>query len=130
MRLKEDSSSWKSRGIMRRDFRHIKGDPEVPDGHPKHRKKKPKKPKRCHHEWIEVTFEEYAKGGDGMYWWRVGDDQYTKKWRSCTIFYLCGHCLKRHTVTDKAKERKAFHTPFRKGPRVRGAPVSRRQFRY
>ena len=30
MRLKEDNSSWKSGGIVRRDFRHSHGEPEIP----------------------------------------------------------------------------------------------------
>ena len=43
MRLKEDSTSWKSRSIMRRDFRHDPGLPEdeVPRrSHPKGKNKK------------------------------------------------------------------------------------------
>ena len=35
MRLKEDSSSWKSNGIKKRDFRHIHDEPK-----PAHRSKK------------------------------------------------------------------------------------------
>lgn len=30
VRLKENSSSWRARGVIRRDFRHAHGDPETP----------------------------------------------------------------------------------------------------
>lgn len=46
MRLKEDSSSWKSGGIKRRDFRH---DPGVPETEvPRHTGLKRKKKKHVH----------------------------------------------------------------------------------
>lgn len=53
MRLKEDSSSWRSRGIQRRDYRHDFGTPEVPKGHPKRKVKKPRKRIDHKHIWIE-----------------------------------------------------------------------------
>lgn len=46
MRLKEDSTSWKSRGIMRRDFRHDPGTPESEI--PKHMHGKGKNKKHVH----------------------------------------------------------------------------------
>lgn len=46
MRLKEDSSSWRASGIVRRDFRHDPGMPETEI--PKHRKLKRSKVKHVH----------------------------------------------------------------------------------
>lgn len=46
MRLKEDSTSWKSRSIIRRDFRH---DPGLPEAEiPKHTGLKRNKKKHVH----------------------------------------------------------------------------------
>lgn len=50
MRLKEDSSSWKSNGIKRRDFRHDPGLPETEI--PRHTGLKRKK-KKHEHKYVQ-----------------------------------------------------------------------------
>lgn len=55
MRLKEDNSSWRSRGIVRRDFRHDAGLPETETGRTKVKKKKPRKRIDHKHIWVEHT---------------------------------------------------------------------------
>lgn len=58
MRLKKDSTSWKSRSIVRRDYRHT---PLTPDEEaPRHRKTKKGKKKHEH------TFETRIIGGKIM----------------------------------------------------------------
>ncbi len=52
MRLKEDSDSWKSSSIVRRDFKHDPGLPED-EAIPSRKKKKKKTPTRCKHEYGE-----------------------------------------------------------------------------
>lgn len=55
MRLSRDKSSWRARGILRRDYRHDFSTPEEPKGHPPKRRRKPKA-KRVHegkHVWGE-----------------------------------------------------------------------------
>lgn len=51
MRLKEDSTSWKSRSIMRRDFRH---DPGLPETEIPRHKKSGKNKKKHVHEYEKV----------------------------------------------------------------------------
>lgn len=54
MRLKEDSGSWGARAIIRRDYRHDFGTPEVPKGHPKRKQKKPRVRINHKHVWVEA----------------------------------------------------------------------------
>lgn len=75
MRLKEDNSSWKSSGIMRRDFRHDPGLPETEV--PRHRPKKSKPPRRkIGHKHVWTAF---AKPKLTDYYWftKPGDFLHT-----------------------------------------------------
>ena len=76
MRLAEDTDSWKAGGIIRRDFRHAHGDPEV-NLHGS-RKKKPGKKRSDHkHEYFEVGTVEYAP------WY----------FKNCKIIYTTLECI-------------------------------------
>lgn len=62
MRISQDHSSWRARGILRRDFRHTHDEPEVTKYKVKKRKKKAQEPRTkptCKHVWVEVEYEEY-----------------------------------------------------------------------
>lgn len=54
MRLSQDDSSWKARGILRRDFRHTHGEPEIPKTKVR-KKNKPRKRIDHKHDWVEAT---------------------------------------------------------------------------
>ena len=73
MRLKEDSSSWKSSSIQRRDFRHDPGLPEteIPRHRSKRSKNEKRKSKRIDHKhvWVESTYH-----SDSYYWFAKRDD--------------------------------------------------------
>lgn len=89
MRLKEDSSSWRASGILRRDFRHDPGLPE--DEIPKHRKKKRKK----HiHEYKKVEIGKsiervYSLHPDGTRDWKNPTFHEVPKYQM--ICELCGN---------------------------------------
>ena len=53
MRISQDTDSWKAGGILRRDFRHTHGEPEVE----RHRRKKAKPRRRIDHQhvYVDVT---------------------------------------------------------------------------
>lgn len=92
MRLKEDSSSWRSSGITRRDFRHSHDGPEVDQS-----KRKPKKARtRIDHKhiWEKVEKPKLSRGEIRWYemhyphasFWNPDYPQYKFQFR-CTV---CG----------------------------------------
>lgn len=57
MRISQDTDSWKASGILRRDFRHTLGEPEV-ERHKGKKKSKPGKPRQRinhRHVYVDVT---------------------------------------------------------------------------
>lgn len=106
MRLKEDSNSWKARGVIYRDFRHTHGDPEIDRTKKKSKKKRP--PKNRHkHVWVKVNRKEWSKYA-GYYdrgwvnepWWWDGD----------TTYFVCCDCL----TTKRTHDKRAWRAHYRK----------------
>lgn len=65
MRISQDTDSWKASGVLRRDFRHTLGEPEVE----RHKGKKTPKPRKARkpfshkHVFVDVT------GTSEAPWW-------------------------------------------------------------
>ena len=103
MRLSKDSTNWNATSVMRRDFRHTYGDPEIPKHLKKRGKKRAKKPS-CKHVWVEVSPEEYLRyrHGGRVPSWYSGDVAY---WTAYTTYYVCADCLGTKSKYDKGKMR-------------------------
>lgn len=117
MRLKEDNTSWKSRGIKRRDFRHTYGEPETPAHRKDKKKPRPKKDKHKH-VWVEVDFKEYqryATRRGGMYrfpWWLYPIGEEPKYWQGYTTYFVCADCLDTKTKVDEGKRRAHYRRAY------------------
>lgn len=124
MRISEDAGSWRARGIIRRDFRHTHGDPEVPR-HRSTRKKSGKKktPRQaCKHVWVEVSYDEYLRYADRTYWrWYWYPSRTAPYWTAFSTYRVCAGCLATDVKRDKGKERAYYRRERAKRLRARSS---------
>lgn len=115
MRLKEDSGSWRARGIIRRDFRHTHGDPEIDTTKVKGKKKRPKKNKHKH-IWVEVEWQEYCRYANKhnyFPWWLYGTaDKEPPYWTGYMTYYVCADCLDTKRKEDVGKRRAHYRRKY------------------
>lgn len=118
MRISEDASSWRARGILCRDFRHTHDGPEVDTTKVRRKKSRSKKQRpTCKHVWVQVDWREWYRYAN-RYWYFYTPDR-APHWARFSTHYVCAGCLATKRKHDKTRERIYYRREYAKRQKER-----------